>query len=78
MIFNTSYNPVTAIASTLASIGAINWGLIGMFNFNLVTYLLGEASTLTKIVYILVGISGLYSIICLTKIFAGPSVTNTR
>lgn len=78
MIFNKPSNPVTTIASILTSIGAINWGIIGMFNFNLVTSLLGETSTLTKIVYILVGISGLYSIICLTKIFAKPSVTNTR
>ena len=38
----------------LTIIGAINWGLIGLFDFNLVTFIFGDASVLTKIVYILV------------------------
>ena len=40
-------------------IGAINWGLIGIFNFNLVSALFGIDSFLTNLVYIIVGISGL-------------------
>ncbi len=76
MIVNTTTNPVTAITSILASIGAINWGLVGIFNFNLVTYLLGENTTLTKIVYVLVGISGLYSIIFLSKAISCPAIKN--
>lgn len=47
-------------ALTIAIIGAINWGLIGLFNFNLVSFLFGEMSLLSRIVYILVGLSGLY------------------
>jgi len=74
MIINTSTNPVTAITSTLASIGAINWGLVGMFNCNLVSYLLGEGTTLTKIVYVLVGISGLYSLLVVSKLVCKPCV----
>ena len=46
----------------LTIIGAINWGLIGLFDFNLVTFIFGDASVLTKIVYILVGIAGLINI----------------
>lgn len=41
-------------------VGALNWGLIGLFDFNLVTFLFGTGSMLTRLVYILVGISGIY------------------
>ena len=77
MIVNTSTNPVTALANMLASIGAINWGLVGMLNFNLVSYLLGEDTTSTKVVYALVGISGLYSLLVVSKIFFGPQVKDS-
>ncbi len=43
-------------------IGAINWGLIGLFDFNLVDTLFGVDSMLSNIVYILVGICGLFNI----------------
>lgn len=51
----------------LSIIGCINWGLVGIFNFNLVEYLLGDGSLLTKIVYILVMLSGIIDIGILTK-----------
>lgn len=51
----------------LSIIGCINWGLVGLFNFNLVEYLLGDGSLLTRIVYVLVMISGLINIGILTK-----------
>lgn len=41
-------------------IGAINWGLVGLLNLNVVEMLLGAGSLLTKIVYIVVGLAGLY------------------
>jgi uncharacterized membrane protein YuzA (DUF378 family) len=72
MIINTSINPFTSITTILAAIGAINWGLVGIFDFNLVSYLLGETTTITKIVYSLVGISGLYSLICLGGVLSSP------
>ena len=53
---------IDTIALILVIIGAINWGLIGAFNFNLVDTLFGEMSTISRIVYILVGISGLWAI----------------
>ena len=52
------YNIVLA----LVIIGALNWLLIGIFNFNLVTTLFGEMSTISRIVYSLVGISGIISL----------------
>ena len=58
------------IATTLIIIGAINWGLVGLFDFNLVSLIFGGAgSILTKIVYILVGISGLLGIKVLIELF---------
>lgn len=47
------------IALVLVIIGALNWGLVGAFNFNLVAALLGPDSVLSNIVYVLVGLSGL-------------------
>ena len=47
---------------TLVIIGAINWGLIGFFKFDLVAFLFGQMTWLSRIVYALVGLSGLYTI----------------
>lgn len=44
----------------LVIIGAINWGLIGLFRFDLVSFLFGSMSWLTRIVYGIIGIGGLY------------------
>ena len=48
------------IAMILVVIGAVNWGLIGIANINLVTLLLGTIPILVQIVYVVVGIAGLY------------------
>lgn len=50
------------IALTLVIIGAINWGLIGFFGFDLVASLFGSMSLFSRVVYALVGIAGLYSL----------------
>lgn len=47
-------------ALTLVIIGAINWGLVGFLGFDLVAFLFGNMSWISRIVYALVGISGLY------------------
>lgn len=43
-------------------IGGLNWGLVGVFDYNLVTALLGVGTSLTNIIYILVGVSAIYFI----------------
>lgn len=48
------------ITFALVIIGALNWGLVGLLNFNLVTVLLGSISGAEKLVYILVGVSAVY------------------
>ena len=47
-------------ALTLVIIGAINWGLIGLFRLDLVSLLFGNMTWLSRVVYTLVGISGMY------------------
>lgn len=53
---------IDKIALLLVIIGAINWGLIGFFEFNLVDSIFGELSVLSRIIYALVGGSGLWAI----------------
>ena len=50
------------IALVFTVIGAINWGLIGFFDFNLVANLFGDASMLPRIIYMIVGIAGIINI----------------
>ncbi len=47
-------------ALTLVIIGAVNWGLIGIFKLDLVNLLFGNMSWISRIIYILVGLAGLY------------------
>ena len=50
------------LALTVAIIVAINWGLIGFFSFDLVAFIFGNMSWLSRIIYAVVGIAGLYII----------------
>lgn len=56
------------IMLTLVIIGALNWLLIGIFNFDLVAAIFGTMSAFSRIIYALVGISGIISIGLYTKI----------
>lgn len=55
---NTSGLDYTAL--TLVILGAINWGLIGFFQFDLVAFICGNMSWLSRIIYAVIGICGLY------------------
>ena len=55
------------ITLALVIIGGLNWGLVGAFNFDLVATLFGQASALSRIVYIVVGLSALWQIGPLVK-----------
>lgn len=50
------------IALVLVIIGAVNWGLIGFFRFDLVAAIFGDMTAFSRVIYALVGIAGLYSI----------------
>ena len=60
---------ISTIALILVIIGGLNWGLVGLFEFNLVDFLFGEGSLLARIVYILVGVASIWCISLFAKIF---------
>ena len=60
-------NTLYKSALILSIIGCLNWGLVGLLNFNLVEYLFGDGALLTRIVYILVMVAGLITIGIFTK-----------
>lgn len=53
---------IDKIALVLIIVGAINWGLIGIFNFNLVAAIFGDMTVISRIIYGLVGLSGIWGI----------------
>lgn len=56
------------VSLVLVIVGALNWGLVGAFKFNLVKAIFGEDTALARIVYVLVGIAGLYLIYLSTQL----------
>lgn len=61
-------NALDWLALVLVVIGAVNWGLVGFFTFNLVEEIFGVATVVTRVVYGAVGLAGLYGIFTLSKI----------
>ena len=53
---------LNAVILTLVIIGGINWGLIGLFNYNLVDSLFGTMSLISRVIYTLVGVSAIWAI----------------
>jgi uncharacterized protein len=51
------------LAALLVLIGALNWGLVGLFGFNVVAEIFGSAATVTKVIYSLIGLSGLWMLL---------------
>ncbi|MBQ8198268.1 MAG: DUF378 domain-containing protein [Lachnospiraceae bacterium] len=58
------------IALTITIIGAVNWGLIGFFDWNLVATLFGSMSLFSRIIYALVGLCGIYLLTLYMKLGA--------
>lgn len=63
-------NALDWVAMVLMIVGGLNWGLVGMFDFNLVAALFGSQAPLSRLVYVLVGVSALYSIYTASKLAA--------
>ena len=51
------------VVAVLLVVGGLNWGLVGLLNFDLVATLFGSASLLSRLVYVVVGISALYQVV---------------
>jgi len=62
---DSPWKPVDVVASVLILIGALNWGLVGFFDFDLVAFLFGQMTTVSRIIYALVGLAGIYGIAAL-------------
>ena len=61
-------NWLDVLALILIIIGAINWGLIGFFNLDVISLLFGSLSMIPRIIYAIVGIAGVYSIVLFWKL----------
>ena len=59
---------VCKIVGLLVVVGALNWGLVGLFQVDLVATLLGAMSTAARAVYILIGIAGVLKLLSLLKV----------
>ena len=71
-------NIIQKIALTFTIIGAINWGLVGIFDFNLVDYIFGVQSVMSRIIYIVVAISGLINVVLYFVDLDNPRVIKER
>jgi uncharacterized protein len=58
---------INILTLVLVIVGGLNWGLVGLFGFDLVAALFGTMSALSRIVYVLVGISALWQIVPLVR-----------
>ncbi len=59
---------VCKVVSVLVAIGAINWGLYGVFGLDLVARLFGELTTASKVVYGVIGVAGVMGLLALAKV----------
>ena len=61
-------NVVDWIALVLVIVGGLNWALVGIFKFDLVAWIFGDMSVVSRVVYILVGIAAVYMAIIAAKL----------
>lgn len=65
------------ITLLLVIVGALNWGLVGLFEFDLVAAIagkdFGEVNTFSRIIYLLVGLSGVYQVSLLARLFGADN-----
>jgi uncharacterized membrane protein YuzA (DUF378 family) len=55
------------VALVIMIIGGLNWGLVGLFNFNVVTAIFGDMTVVSRVIYIIVGLAAIWSIIALSS-----------
>ena len=57
------------VVAALLIVGGLNWGLVGLFDFNLVAVIFGEMSALSRVIYILVGLAAVYDVVMIKTIW---------
>lgn len=60
---NSGLKTIDVIAGVLVIVGALNWGLVGFANFNLVAAIFGEATVLSRVIYAVVGLAAIWEVI---------------
>lgn len=61
-------NWLDVVSLILIIIGAVNWGLIGFFNLDVISTIFGNMSMITRIIFAVVGIAGIYSLVLFWKL----------
>lgn len=74
----THLNAVDWVSLVLTTIGALNWGLIGIFGFNLVRAVFGGVPALESLIYIVVGLAGLWQIYLMARLAQRQPVIGIR
>lgn len=69
---------LNAITLVLVIVGGLNWGLVGLFDFDLVAALFGAGSVLSRTVYVLVGLSAVWQFVPLASVFNTGEVAAER
>ena len=64
---------LSKIAMCLVIVGGINWGLVGLFNFNLVAFIFGGGSMIARAIYIIIGVC---SVLCIPTLFMNDKNQN--
>lgn len=70
--------PLNLITLILVIVGGLNWGLVGLFNLDLVATLFGDGSMLSRIVYALVGLSAVWQLVPLFAAFGSDEPSALR
>lgn len=60
-------NAIDYVAWVLIVVGGLNWGLVGAFKYNLVDKIFGVGSTISRVVYVLVGLAAVYSVLAVVS-----------
>jgi len=68
---------VNLVTLVLLIVGGLNWGLVGLFNWDLVAALFGEGSAIARAVYVLVGASAVWQLVPLFKAFSSDDEVST-
>lgn len=69
---------VNLVTLVLLIVGGLNWGLVGLFGFDLVAALFGPGSTLSRVVYVLVGVAALWQLMPLSQALSSDRPATVR
>ncbi|CDG83322.1 conserved hypothetical protein [Janthinobacterium agaricidamnosum NBRC 102515 = DSM 9628] len=72
-LLSSRINALDWVALILLIVGGLNWALVGLFNIDLVARILGDMTTASRIIYVLVGLAAVYSIYLCVKMMPKTS-----